>query len=171
MLLSEGRRSELVREDGSSDNAFSENTCSFANKFAPTAYGLRPESKADLCITISTPRGSAFRDAERHPMHANAEHWHDSQNPHDDGHPHKKRRCPQQRTAPFSQVPVRHWTTLIPPGFCSPLHTHPPTACRRRGCVPARLSSAPDGRCHICASGSVVPIDEKRSAGSARSAR
>ncbi|AAY36739.1 hypothetical protein CCL16_02955 [Pseudomonas syringae] len=47
LLLSEGRRSELVREDGSSDNAFSENTCSFANKFAPTAYG---QNQKRICV-------------------------------------------------------------------------------------------------------------------------
>ncbi|AYL16043.1 hypothetical protein C6380_28960 [Pseudomonas syringae pv. actinidiae] len=30
------------------------------------SHGLRPESKTDLCITMSTARGNTFRDAPRH---------------------------------------------------------------------------------------------------------
>ncbi|MCF4983341.1 hypothetical protein GIW06_02135 [Pseudomonas syringae] len=48
-LLPAGRRSELVREDRRSYRPFREQVRS---------YGLRPESKADLCITPSLERGN-----------------------------------------------------------------------------------------------------------------
>ena len=50
-------------------------------------------------------------------------------------------------------------------GSCSPARMYRATAWARRGCVPARPSSTPGGRCRICASGSAAPVAAKRSAG------
>ncbi|RXT90081.1 hypothetical protein B1F69_16550 [Pseudomonas syringae] len=44
LILAEGRRSELVREDGSSDNASSENVT--AHSRTNSLHALRAESKA-----------------------------------------------------------------------------------------------------------------------------
>ena len=80
------------------------------------------------------------RDAERHQMHSHAERGND-------------------------QCACVGAINRVKPGSCSPPRTHRWIARRTPGCVPVRLSSAPDGRCRICASGSAAPVVARRSAG------
>ncbi|EGH72885.1 hypothetical protein PSYAR_20228, partial [Pseudomonas syringae pv. aceris str. M302273] len=59
----------------SDDAIFGEYTGPFANKFAPTPCGQKPES----AVTRALLRGGGWSGAERHEMHANAGRWHERQ--------------------------------------------------------------------------------------------